>query len=179
MQHTTRQMFLQEPRLYLVKPNDTDTIQACIELLNKNYGTNSHYSKWIENGFRPFPFDYMLGQVTNPQRSLWVLKRSSKDIVAMIIMQKNNDHVLFHKFCALHGYGYGSKLFKKVEQKAKHHGFTNMRVEVFTPAFKLVNYYMQKGYTHVISYKQLEESEFVKYKCQTHDYGFIMLEKRL
>lgn len=60
---------------------------------------------------------------------------SDHNIVAMIIMQKNDGHVLFHKFCAQQGYG--AKLLNKMEQKAKQQGFTNMRVEVFSPAIKL------------------------------------------
>lgn len=160
-----------------VRSTNTDTINACVDLLNEKYGAGSHYSKWIEGGFRPFTFDYMIGQVNNPLRELWVMKRSSIDIVGMIIIQQNGDHALFHKFCAREGVG--SKLFKNAEQKATKMGFTKARVEVFTPAFKLVNYYKERGYTTLISYTQLQESEYVKYKNPINDYGFMMLEKVL
>jgi hypothetical protein len=164
---------MKHPKLqfYRVKITDTKLISACVTLLNEKYGAGSHYSKWIKGGFRPYNETYLQGQINNPMRQLWIFKTQQDQVLAMIILQKvivpqsKEHHMIFHKFCA--NQGVGSDLLSRAEKKAKQMKFSKLRVEIFTPAIKLVNYYFDRGYDKLISYKQYENT----------NYAFMTLEK--
>lgn len=147
------------------------------------YGKDSPYARWIVNGFRPYSTEYMLGQVNNPERSLYVAINNGS-VIGTIILQlvAVPRHTVFHKFCVspeYKGKGLGARLIAFVEKKAAAQGISRMRIEVFSPAFRLFNYYIEHGYTRVISTKALEEDQHIKFTCKMADYGFVTIEKRL
>lgn len=167
-------------RLYKVKSKDTALIQACLTLLNSRYGKGSHYETWLVNGFRAFDMGYLQGQVDNPQRELYIMRDGQDTVCAMIIIQYNEEHVVFHKFCGDPAHkGAAFKLFSRAEKIAVKKQYDKARVDVFSPAFKLVNYYREHGYTELINYYKLEPSEYVKYRSPINDYGFMVLQKKL
>lgn len=167
-------------RYVCVSETDLDLLDESAALLTRMYGEGSHYSRWVVNGFRPFSRDYLLGQVRNPLRDLWVLLHERK-VVAMIIIQVNgkgrSKHALFHKFVADPAFkGVGARLLAFAERKVRDLGIPKARVEVFSPAIKLMNYYIKKKYDKAIEYKQLMPDEHVRFVCDM-EHGFVTLEK--
>ena len=160
-------------RYLKVTENDTQLLEQAAALITRMYGRESHYSKWIQNGFRPYSPEYLLGQVRNPKRQLWVMIQDGK-VIGTIIIQDNGSHVLLHKFTIDPAYkGAGAKLLAYAEKIARK---TKLRVEVFSAASKLVNYYISRKYDKAIVFTPLPEDEHIRY-VNGGDYGFIMLEK--
>lgn len=163
----------------LAKAGDLEALDQAAELITRAYGAGSHYAKWIEGGFRSFSREYLLGQVNNPNRSLWLAMLGDK-VVGTIIIQRESKHALFHKFARdADCKGLGTRLLAFAERHAKKDGFSKARVEVFTAATDLANYYVGKGYDRAIEMKSLPESEHVIYKAKGAAYGFLTLEKEL
>ena len=161
-----------------VTENDTMYLEQAASLITQMYGPKSHYSKWIKNGFRPYSVDYILGQVRNPKRQLWVMVQDSK-VIGTIIIQDNGSHALFHKFTIdPSSKGSGAKLLAYAEKQACQMGFVRLRVEIFSAASKLFNYYLSQKYNKAIVFTPLNEDEYVQY-VNGGDYGFITLEKEM
>lgn len=160
-------------RYLRVTENDTQLLEQAATLITRMYGPDSHYSQWIQNGFRPYSPEYLLGQVKNPKRQLWVMVQDAK-VIGTIIIQDNGSHALLHKFTIDPAYkGAGAKLLAYAEKISRK---TRLRVEVFSAASKLVNYYIAHKYDKAIAFTPLKEDEHIRY-VNGGDYGFIMLEK--
>jgi hypothetical protein len=165
-------------RYLRVTENDTQLLEQAAALITRMYGPESHYSTWIQNGFRPYSSEYLLGQVRNPKRQLWVMIQDAK-VIGTIIIQDNGSHALLHKFTIDPAYkGAGAKLLAYAEKIAYKLGFVRLRVEVFSAASKLVNYYIAHKYNKAIVFTPLNEDEHIRY-VNGGDYGFITLEKTL
>jgi len=170
-------------RIVQVRNGDTALVQQAANLISRQYGPTSPYAKWIVNGFRPYSAEYVLGQVNNKERSLHVVVDDST-VVGTIILQrvKKPRCLVFHKFCvdpSYKGRGVGKQLLRFVDRVARREGYTKVRIEVFSAAFKLINYYTQNNYNKVIICTPLEQSEHIVFTCQNGTYGFITLEKTL
>ena len=160
-------------RYLRVTENDTQLLEQAATLITRMYGPESHYSEWIHNGFRPYSPEYLLGQVRNPKRQLWVMVQDAK-VIGTIIIQDNGSHALLHKFTIDPAYkGAGAKLLAYAEKIARK---TKLRVEVFSAASKLVNYHISRKYDKAIVFTPLPEDEHIRY-VNGGDYGFITLEK--
>ena len=168
-------------RIITVKSTDNDLIDQSAKLISRMYGRESPYAEWIVNGFRPYNAEYILTQVNNPERSLHVII-DKESVIATIILQRAKKHMIFHKFCVsldYKGKGIGKRLMSFAEKQARKQGFAKMRIEVFSAAFKLFNYYIKNRYDKVITVNPLQEDQYIKYACRGASYGFIMLEKSL
>ena len=157
-----------------------DIIEQSSQLISRMYGKDSPYSEWIVGGFRRYAYDYILGQINNPMRSLWVVM-DKKRVVATIIIQKlDKKTAVFHKFARDPEYkNIGAKLLSFAERQVKKLGFIKIRIEVFSAATRLINYYIKKSYNQAIMITPLAESETIKYTAPGAIYGFLMLEKTL
>lgn len=166
-----------------VKISDEGVLKESAQLLTAQYGKDSRYSEWIQNGFRPYSIDYLKGQITNTNRELWVMMDGNK-VVGTIVIQRVPDsgYVIFHKFAVALGYtgkGIGERILKRAEARVQRQGFQRMRVEVFTPAIRLTNYYIKQGYTNAIEVKLLDQDEHTRYVCKKGStLGFLTLEKK-
>ena len=166
-----------------VKEADTDLLRQTAKLVTQNYGKKSHYAKWIKNGFRPYTAEYFLGQVKNPLRDLYVMLDggAARKVIGTVVVQvvERERHALIHKLTASSAHkGIGKIIMRKAEAIVRRKKIKHVRVEAFSPAIRLVQYYVDLGYDKVIEYKKLEEDEYTKFtKCQ--DVGFITLEKAI
>lgn len=157
-------------------------IEKAAVLMTQMYGKGSHYSKWISNGFRPYDVTYVLSQVKNSLRRLFVMLDGENVIATIILQKKNKSTCIIHKFCAdprYKGQGVGLKLLRHIERVARQDGMIKAQVEVFSAADRLLNYYAAKGYNHFVEMVPLLESDYIKYKCHGASYGFITLQKQL
>lgn len=168
---------------YIQVTNDMhDYITQSSQLITQQYGKDSPYSEWIVNGFKPYAYDYILGQINNPMRSLWVTIVDKKVVATIIIQKLDKKTVVFHKFARDPEFKQekiGAKLLAFAERQAKKQGFKKIRIEVFSAAARLVNYYIKKSYNQAITFTPLAESENIKYTAPGAAYGFLMLEKTL
>lgn len=163
-----------------VSAEDAGLLEQSAALITRMYGDSSPYAEWIVDGFRPFSVDYLLGQVNNPSRALWVAIRNDRVIGTIILQFEQKKHVVFHKLTRDPEFkGLGSRLLAFAERIAKKEGYVKARIEAFSPAANLLNYYIRKGYDKAIEMKPLKESEYIKYKSPGAAYGFLMLEKRI
>ena len=170
------------PKYVQVSNEMHDIIEQSSKLITRMYGKDSPYSEWIVNGFGPYAYEYVLGQVNNPMRSLWVALDKNKVIATIIIQKIDKKTVIFHKFTRDPDYDkekVGAKLLSFAERQVKKQGFKTIRVEVFSAAARLINYYIKKSYNKAITFTPLEESESIKYTAPGAAYGFLMLEKKI
>lgn len=172
-------------RYLKVSADMVDVLDQSAALLTRMYGDGSHYSKWIEGGFRPYTRKYLVGQVSNPDRTLWVgMDRGI--VVGTIIMQRVRRGaevprcVMFHKFAVDPVYkGFGGRLLSFAERKAREERYTLLRIEVFNAATKLVNYYIGKKYDRIVGVAPLLGDEHTKFRSEACGFGFITLEKHV
>jgi ribosomal protein S18 acetylase RimI-like enzyme len=159
-----------------------DAIMQSSKLITQQYGRGSPYSEWIVDGFKPYAYDYILGQINNPMRSLWVALAGTKVVATIVIQKLDTKTVVFHKFARDPEFKQeriGARLLAFAERQVKKQGFKKIRIEVFSAASRLVNYYIKKSYNQAIMLTPLAESQTIKYTAPGAAYGFLMLEKTL